>query len=426
MSALHEGWIETTVGEVASGYLSGGTPKSSVSDYWDGAVPWTTSAAIAEDDLYLTGPKRCISDDGLANSSSKVIPKGNLLVGTRVGVGKAVVNLIDIAISQDLTGVLLDTARVNGEFLAYQFKTGRVRSFFEGRKRGATIQGVSRSDLKDVPLSLPPLSEQNSISSILQVVQQSIRSRGSELRFEQERKIALIDYLYSRGSKGESLQKTVLGTVPASWHVKKLDHVAVVQTGVTKGRQISQEEGIEVPYLRVANVQDGYLDLSEVKTIVIRERELDRFSLKEGDVLMTEGGDIDKLGRGFMWEGQIEPCVHQNHVFAVRPDPSVMTPEFLTYYVQSSQAKGYFLSVGHRTTNLASINSTKLKALPTSVPSLREQAEIVEILSVCDEKINALASEIARHEELFQALLEELMTGKLSVAGLLDTNPVSA
>ena len=141
MSTLPEGWIETTVGEVALGYLSGGTPKSSVSDYWDGAVPWTTSAAIAEDDLYLTEPKRYISDDGLSNSSAKVIPRGNLLVGTRVGVGKAVVNLIDIAISQDLTGVLLDTEKVNGEFLAYQFKTGRIRSFFDGRKRGRDDSG---------------------------------------------------------------------------------------------------------------------------------------------------------------------------------------------------------------------------------------------------------------------------------------------
>ena len=253
-------------------------------------------------------------------------------------------------------------------------------------------------------------------------MQGALQTRRSELRLEYERKIALLDHLYSYGSKGEVIQRTLLGTAPVSWKVAKLDQIAVVQTGVTKGRKVSDDEGIEIPYLRVANVQDGYLDLSEIKTIIIKKKEIERFALKKGDVLMTEGGDIDKLGRGFMWEGQIDPCVHQNHVFAVRPNPEVVTPKFLTFYVQSSQAKAYFLSVGHRTTNLASINSTKLKALPICVPSLEEQAEMVKILSICDDKIQAIASEVGCHQELFQALLEELMTGDQSVASLLNAN----
>ena len=95
----------------------------------------------------------------------------------------------------------------------------------------------------------------------------------------------------------------------------------------------------------------------------------------------------------------------------------------MAYFVQSSWAKGYFLSVGHRTTNLASINSTKLKALPTVVPPMDEQREIVDVLLLCDEKINALTSEIELHEELFQALLEELTTGQRSALPLLETQP---
>ena len=90
-----------------------------------------------------------------------------------------------------------------------------------------------------------------------------------------------------------------------------------VQTGVAKGRRLNGADTISVPYLRVANVQDGFLDLSEMKSIEIRRSELERYSLQAGDVVLTEGGDFDKLGRGFIWNGEVRCCVHQNHIFAL-------------------------------------------------------------------------------------------------------------
>ena len=89
-------------------------------------------------------------------------------------------------------------------------------------------------------------------------------------------------------------------------------------------------------------MQDGYLDLSEVKTVEIHEDEIDRYRLEPGDMLMTEGGDFDKLGRGFVWDGSIADCLHQNHVFAVRADRARLMPEFLAYLAQSAYGKGYF------------------------------------------------------------------------------------
>lgn len=105
--------------------------------------------------------------------------------------------------------------------------------------------------------------------------------------------------------------------LPEGWRKSSLSSVAEVRTGIAKGKQ-NLKDPIELPYLRVANVQDGYIDLSEVKLIQIERNQIERFSLQTGDVLMTEGGDFDKLGRGDVWNGQINPCLHQNHVFAVR------------------------------------------------------------------------------------------------------------
>ncbi|WP_051503197.1 restriction endonuclease subunit S [[Scytonema hofmanni] UTEX B 1581] len=138
-------------------------------------------------------------------------------------------------------------------------------------------------------------------------------------------------------------------------------------------------------------------------------------------MVLTEGGDPDKLGRGFIWEGQIPNCIHQNHIFAVRTYREILLPEYLAYLVQSDYGKAYFLSVAHRTTNLASINSTKLKAFPTLVPNISEQKRIVTILQICDRKIQALEKEIALIDELFHAMLEQLMTGKISTQPLTET-----
>src|SRR5207237_8129017 len=109
------------------------------------------------------------------------------------------------------------------------------------------------------------------------------------------------------------------------------------------------------PYLRGANIQDGHLDLTEMKTIPIRRSEIERYRLHDEDVVLTEGGDFDKLGRGFIWRGQIDLCVHQNHIFSVRTDRIRLLPEFFTYQAQSPYAKAYFLQVAHTTSNLACI-----------------------------------------------------------------------
>lgn len=196
----------------------------------------------------------------------------------------------------------------------------------------------------------------------------------------------------------------------ARWIEKPLDQCALIQTGVSKGRKMSPETLISVPYLRVANVQDGYLDLSEIKEIHVRPKEVSRYALQCGDVLLTEGGDFDKLGRGFVWNGELPECIHQNHVFAVRVDQSQLDPHFFAYQAQSPHGKQYFLSVAHKTTNLACINTTKLKAFPVRIPPLSEQREIVHILSTVQRAIKAQEQIIQTTTELKKALMQKLFS----------------
>ncbi len=231
-----------------------------------------------------------------------------------------------------------------------------------------------------------------------------------------------MEYIFTYGLNNEasSTKETQYGSVPTYWQVINLEQCAFVQSGLTKGRKLNGNDVVKLPYLRVANVQDGYLDLSDMKEIELKASEVERFKLQSGDVVVTEGGDFDKLGRGFLWGGQIPDCVHQNHIFAVRTNRDILLPEYFAYLIQCRYGKAYFLSVAHKTTNLATINSTKLKSFPVLIPSIDEQKDIAITLSTCGNKITALEQELDLHEELFRALLEELMTGRLSTLPLIE------
>jgi type I restriction enzyme S subunit len=203
-----------------------------------------------------------------------------------------------------------------------------------------------------------------------------------------------------------------LGQVPEHWQVKRLRHLAHVQSGVAKGRDLAGRETIRVPYLRVANVQDGFLDLAEIAMIDIEPHELARYALRPGDVLMNEGGDFDKLGRGHVWRGEIDKCIHQNHVFAVRPNG--IEPEWLALVTSANSSRSFFISRSKQSTNLASISQSNLQELPLCVPPSAERRAIIAFLNRETAKIDALVDEQSRLIELLkekrQAVISHAVT----------------
>lgn len=202
-----------------------------------------------------------------------------------------------------------------------------------------------------------------------------------------------------------------MSKLPKDWKIKELSEVATIQTGLAKGKN-NLKNPVSLPYLRVANVQDGYFDLSEIKTIEASSAEVERYRLKPNDVLLTEGGDFDKLGRGHIWRGQIDPCLHQNHIFVVRPNPQILKPEFLTALTASHYGRTYFLSCSKQTTNLASVNSTQLKQFPVLLPPMREQEEITKIVGCWDRVIEQAEKLIAAKSRIKRGLMQQLLTGK--------------
>lgn len=191
-----------------------------------------------------------------------------------------------------------------------------------------------------------------------------------------------------------------LPEVPETWTWERLVNIAHVQGGVTKGRKFNGKETIFKPYLRVANVQDGYLDLDEVKEIEILPTDIEKYSLIQGDILFTEGGDRDKLGRGTIWKEEVPECLHQNHIFRARLYHQEMLPEFVSYATSTIHAKDYFFRNASQSVNLASINLTNLGGVPIPLPSIEEQKEIVRTVN----KILSEENECLQIIELTEAL----------------------
>jgi type I restriction enzyme S subunit len=205
-----------------------------------------------------------------------------------------------------------------------------------------------------------------------------------------------------------------LPPLPEGWAWARLDAVAALKGGITVDKKRRDSTARSVPYLRVANVQRGYLDLEEIKQIQAPQADIEELRLKPGDILFNEGGDRDKLGRGWIWEGQLAECIHQNHVFRARPYSADVSGKLVSWW-GNTFGKDYFLREGKQTTNLASVNMTKLSAFPVPIPPHAEQhrivAEVDRRFSIFREVEAEVDANLKRSQVLRQATLRAALGG---------------
>lgn len=260
------------------------------------------------------------------------------------------------------------------------------------------ITNLNFSEYLKHEVVVPPLAEQRRIAETLDMLDERISSLQRVVqKLERSREGLIRDSL----KKKDFDQFLPLGSL------------ADIGAGVTLGSEPSGPGTVARPYLRVANVQDGRLDLREMKFVRVRLSDLSRFELQPGDVLMNEGGDADKLGRGAVWEGQIPGCLHQNHVFRVRCHLGELNPHYLSLVTGSAIGKRYFLAASKQTTNLATINSQQIKHFPVPFRSIPLQLQIVEAAAAFAERIEVERSELAKARLLKSGLMADLLTGRV-------------
>lgn len=212
-----------------------------------------------------------------------------------------------------------------------------------------------------------------------------------------------------------------LPMLPDGWAWASLDQVTEIRSGLALNRQNIPVGGITVPYLRVANVQRGRLDLNDVREVTVSPKDIEELRLEEGDILFNEGGDRDKLGRGWIWEGQLQDCIHQNHVFRARPVTDELEPRLISIW-GNTFGQEYFERVAKQTTNLASISLSKLSQFPVPLPPYAEQQEILSkiegMFDQADEQENQIQNKLNMLSQLRQRILASAFSGQLRYADI--------
>jgi type I restriction enzyme S subunit len=405
------GWVRTTLDEIGTLYCGQSPPSITVNGDGKGTV-------------YVTGPEQWdgarVLTDKWTTDPRRIVPDGCIFVTVKgAGVG-TIFPGIACAIGRDIYAYC-PSASVSSAFIQHA-----LHATIDEVKRQAQgdIPGLSKNHLLKHEIGFPPLAEQRRIAAkIVALQERSLRARealaevgplleqfrqsalaaafrgdltanwraahpnvepASELlnRIRSERRrlweqseLAKYEAKDQKPPKNwqdkyeelELVDDTDLPKLPEGWIWSTLGAISVIQGGVTLGqKKRAGVRYISVPYLRVANVQRGYLDLSEVKTIEVTLDRLEQLRLQDGDLLFNEGGDRDKLGRGWIWKAEIEDCIHQNHVFRARLLSNELLPDLISHYANEF-GREFFFRRASQTVNLASINKTQLSRLPVPI-----------------------------------------------------------
>ena len=322
------------------------------------------------------------------------INDGDVLISWSASLGVYIWNRGKGLLNQHIFKVVFDKCEVNKQYFVFAVK--HKLKEMELKTHGATMKHIVKKDFDNTVIPFPTVEKQADIAYILSKIESIVEFRQQELQqlddLIKARFVEMFGDMYLN-SKG--------------WPEAKLESMADVVSGITKGRKTKAEDLTEVPYMAVSNVKDGYIDWTTVKTIEATQQEIEQYRLLADDVLMTEGGDPDKVGRGAIIKEPLENCIHQNHIFRVRLDESMILPEFFAEYLQHQRSKRYFLGCAKQTTGIASINMTQLRALPVLMPPLSKQEEFVLFKAQVNKSKVAVQKALDETQLLFDSSMQE-------------------
>ena len=398
------------------------------SDYIDSGVPLIQLNNIRDSKHVMQNLKFITEEKKLQLNRHLAIPGDVVIAKMADPVARSAVvrdYFYEYVIVADCVKMSPNLHLVNLEYLVWAINCDYVRINAELVATGTTRIRVNLGELKKLKIPYPPLDEQQKIANFLDhetaKIDTLIAKQQQLIQLLKEKRQAVISHAVTKGLNPDAPMRDSgvewLGEVPAHWVARRLKHTSKLQSGIPKGKDLTGKNSIAIPMLRVANVQDGYLNLDDVHTMEIEPDQLERYTLEKGDVLMNEGGDNDKLGRGTVWQCEIVPCIHQNHVFVIRPHS--IEAAWLDLVTRASYAKFHFFRVSKQSTNLASISSTNIKETPLIIPP---EIERIEIMNYVKRKIDAFenaevkcSAQIELLQERRTALISAAVTGKIDV-----------
>src|SRR3989344_4725860 len=389
---IPEDWDLKNLREICVDIIGGGTPSTQNKDYWNGSIPWMTSAHIIG--RFVKSGQKFITKEGLENSATHLVEKDNLLVATRVGIGKVAINKIDVTISQDLTGLIIDKSKAFNEYVYWQltYNQRKIKSFAQG----STIKGVLRTDLAKLDIPLPSIIEQQSISEVLSTIDSRLDIVERESQRVERLKGGLMKELFD-GKK---------------WKLQKITDIFEIETGTTPSTKVKEYwDNGTVNWITPADMNnlDNTLDLPESK------RKITQKALKEVNLTLMPSGSIVISTRapvGYIGLVKKELTFNQGCKGLIPKDKSKVNTIFYAYYLLSLQEYLNNISGG---STFKELSKDSLCKLEMPVPSISEQNEIANILLTVDKKLSIQQSKKSKLESIKKSLMNDLLTGKKRV-----------
>ena len=332
---------------------------------------------------------------------------------------KAVQAEFDGICSTDILVLVTNKAADSG-FLSYLVHMRNFIYFAMQTTKGVNHPRTSWSSLAQFEFVLPPPLEQRTIAHILQTAQNAIRARRKELELERERKTTLMQHLFTHGTWGEPTKQTEIGEMPESWEIVRVDSIIASgpQNGIYKHHSFYGQGNLIIRINDFDN--EGEIISGGSNRVTLSISELEEYRLNLNDILINRVNSISHLGKSTLIGALKEDNVFESNMMRLTVNTTIVEPEYTFRYLNSNQARAQIQGKARHAVAQCSINQEDVKSLLFPLPPLAVQHGIVSTLHACDCKITALEKEIALQEELFRALLDELMTGRLSTLPLVE------
>ena len=401
---LPAGWLQRSIKDFAE-TKAGGTPATKHPHYWDGDVPWINSGALK--DTFVSTPSRFITKLGLSNSAAKLLPPDSVLIAlTGATTGRVGYLAIPCSTNQSVVGILPNDNH-DSCFLFYYLMS--IRDYVLKQASGAAQPHINKQIVDDIQVTFPPLPEQRAIAHVLRTVQQAKEATQKVIDATRQLKQSMMTHLFTCGPV--PIQEA--GELPASWSLRSLGEIAeLIQYG-TSSRCADNVDS--TPVIRIPNVIGGVIDSTDLKYLNATDSEIDRFQLKEGDILFVRtNGQKRYVGRSAVYQGEPNGALFASYLIRVRVDSSQAVPEFLNIYVETAQGKEM---LSGRAINSAdgkyNINTQTIREVMVPIPSLSEQRGIIEQMRILRNKLDCEGKRLESLQIIFKSLLHNLMTSKV-------------
>jgi len=424
---LPDGWDVVTFEDVCAKAINGGTPSTEVEKYWEGDIPWITGADILNQKVSKI--RRYITDEAVRNSSTNVIPKGNLLVVTRTGVGKLAIAPFDVAVSQDFTGII-PNEKIETEFLFWLLNNSV--NYFLDLTQGTSINGITRKDLMGFVSPIPPLPEQHHIAAILSTIDSAIEQTEAIIAKQQRIKTGLMQDLLTRGidehgnlrsEETHEFKDSPLGRIPVEWEVKRLSEL--VDEGITYGI-VQAGPNIEngVPYIRTGDMAGETINAAQLlKTSERIAKSYKRSAVFSGDIVFALRATVGKV---LPVSKELEGSNLTQGTAKISPKKSIEST-FLLWALQTALVQDQ-IRLHQKGTTFMEITLADLRSIEVALPIMQdEQSSISEKLTKHDDLRLQYIKNRQKLRALKTALMQDLLTGEVRVTPLLsESQEVSA